>query len=144
MRLNKLKKFIEEQPSLELRKVDFYMALLDRIHFLLHKHLGGKQNKLAEALGVSEAAVSKLINGVKNIETDTIFKLEEVFGESILAVITNKEDRNADYTTIGTSATIKSSMAINATGELNEISFTATNLKIETSNSNKPENTTFS
>lgn len=92
MQLKKLKKFIEEQPTLELRKVNFYMALLDRIHFLLQKHMDGKQNKLAEALGVSEAAISKLINGVKNIETETVFKLEEVFGEPIIAVITDKED----------------------------------------------------
>lgn len=95
MKLKKLKKFIEEQPTLELRKVNFYMALLDRIHFLLQKHLDGKQNKLADALGVSEAAISKLLNGVKNIETETIFKLEEVFGEPIIAVVTDKEYPNS-------------------------------------------------
>lgn len=99
MQLKKLKKFIEEQPTLELRKVNFYMALLDRIHFLLQKHLDGKQNNLAKALGVSEAAISKLINGVKNIETETIFKLEEVFGEPIIAVITDKEDPNSQLNT---------------------------------------------
>jgi len=87
MVLNKLNKFIEAQPSLELRKVDFYMQLLDRIHFLLHKHMNGKQKELADALGVSEAAISKLLNGVKNIETETIFKLEEVFGEPIITVV---------------------------------------------------------
>ena len=95
MKLKKLKKFIEEQPTLELKKVNFYMALLDRIHFLLQKHKDGKQNKLADALGVSEAAISKLLNGVKNIETETIFKLEEVFGEPIIAVVTDKEYPNS-------------------------------------------------
>lgn len=87
MVLNKLNKFKEAQPSLELRKVDFYMQLLDRIHFLLHKHMNGKQKELADALGISEAAISKLLNGVKNIETETIFKLEEVFGEPIITVV---------------------------------------------------------
>ena len=91
MVLNKLNKFKEAQPSLELRKVDFYMQLLDRIHFLLHKHMNGKQKELADALAVSEAAISKLLNGVKNIETETIFKLEEVFGEPIIAVVKTKE-----------------------------------------------------
>ncbi|MBT9483351.1 MAG: helix-turn-helix domain-containing protein [Sediminibacterium sp.] len=63
------------------------MQLLDRIHFLLYKHMNGKQKELADALGVSEAAISKLLNGVKNIETETIFKLEEVFGEPIITVV---------------------------------------------------------
>lgn len=87
MQLKNLQKFKEAQPSIELRKVDFYMQLLDRIHFLLHKHMNGKQKELADALGVSEAAISKLLNGVKNIETETIFKLEEVFGEPIITVV---------------------------------------------------------
>lgn len=91
MVLNKLNKFKEAHPSLELRKVDFYMLLLDRIHFLLHKHMNGKQKELADALSVSEAAISKLLNGVKNIETETIFKLEEVFGEPIITVVKTKE-----------------------------------------------------
>lgn len=90
MQLKNLQKFKEAQPSLELRKVDFYMHLLDRIHFLLHKHMNGKQKELADALGVSEAAISKLLNGVKNIETETIFKLEEVFGEPIINVVKTK------------------------------------------------------
>lgn len=91
MQLKNLQKFKEAQPTLELRKVDFYMQLLDRIHFLLHKHMNGKQKELADALGVSEAAISKLLNGVKNIETETIFKLEEVFGEPIITVVKTKE-----------------------------------------------------
>lgn len=49
--------------------------------------MNGKQKELADALGVSEAAISKLLNGVKNIETETIFKLEEVFGEPIITVV---------------------------------------------------------
>lgn len=32
-----------------------------------------------------------ITNGVKNIETETIFKLEEVFGEPIITVVKTKE-----------------------------------------------------
>ena len=49
--------------------------------------MNGKQKELADALAVSEAAISKLLNGVKNIETETIFKLEEVFGEPFITVV---------------------------------------------------------
>lgn len=106
MQLKNLQKFKEAQPSLELRKVDFYMHLLDRIHFLLHKHMNGKQKELADALGVSEAAISKLLNGVKNIETETIFKLEEVFGEPIISVIQYKEATKSKLSTYQNKAKI--------------------------------------
>ncbi|MBA4260299.1 MAG: hypothetical protein C0446_14140 [Chitinophaga sp.] len=56
--------------------------------------MNGKQKELADALGVSEAAISKLLNGVKNIETETIFKLEEVFGEPIITVVKTKETQS--------------------------------------------------
>jgi plasmid maintenance system antidote protein VapI len=80
-------------PSPEIqRRVELRMAILDRIHELLEQRFGGRQKDLASALGVSEPAVSKMINGYQNFELDTIVRLELALGGSILAVLSDEKD----------------------------------------------------
>lgn len=66
------------------------MQILDRIHELIDLKFEGKQKQLAIALGVSEAAVSKMINGIQNFNIQTIIKLENAFDEKIIEVSKRK------------------------------------------------------
>jgi transcriptional regulator with XRE-family HTH domain len=110
------------------RRIDLVMSTLDRIHELLRKKFNGKQKQLAEALGVSEAAVSKLINGYQNFSLETIVKLEIALGEPILAVVTDEND--ADYCPIRTTNIIKQTMQVDGKGLLgNSIYKEATGVK---------------
>jgi transcriptional regulator with XRE-family HTH domain len=72
--------------------VEHSMSILDRIHELLQKKFDGKQIDLANKLGKSESEISKWLNGVQNFTIFTISKLEEAFGESIIAVCTDSDN----------------------------------------------------
>jgi transcriptional regulator with XRE-family HTH domain len=145
MQLKNLDRFLESPDQFLSRKIEINMALLDRIHFLLRKKFGGRQKDLARAMGISEAAISKMINGVsiKNIETDTLIRLEQIFGEPILGVHTNHEDKNADYTAIGTSCTIRGTTQVDNSGALSEIDFTTAGINSIPSKSPNKEKQIF-
>jgi len=77
-----------------LKQIDPYTAdlvrcnmdILDRIHYLIDKHFGGSQVELAKKLNISEARVSKMVNGLQNFKLKTLKKLEQAFGEKIIVV----------------------------------------------------------
>jgi transcriptional regulator with XRE-family HTH domain len=92
------------------REVRLSMDILDRIHELLEIKFSGKQKDLANALGVSEAAVSKMINGVQNFNIQTIVKLEKAFNAKILEVCT--EMKNTKYVELPIKNTINKKNAV--------------------------------
>lgn len=126
MELKNFKKILAETPPDVERYVEHSMNLLDRIHELLDSRFGGKQKELAAALGVSEAAVSKLLNGVQNFSIKTIAKLEAAFNSPILAVCSN--ELNADYVKVKSSSVITTTMSINTNGDLFDQNFTSAHL----------------
>jgi transcriptional regulator with XRE-family HTH domain len=129
MQLKNLKRILANPDPLTQRKVEFNMAVIDRINKLLGICFKGRQKDLAVALGVSEAAVSKLLNGYKNFELETLHKLEQAFGRPIIGIHTEQDDPQADYTTIGTACTIRTTLHIEPSGRMSEIDFTKAAVK---------------
>ncbi|MDR0793856.1 MAG: helix-turn-helix domain-containing protein [Chitinophagaceae bacterium] len=76
------------------KEVNRSLDILERINYLLDMKFGGKQKLLADKMGKTEAEISKMINGNLNFTLKTIAKLESAFGEEILAVVCNKEQKN--------------------------------------------------
>ncbi|MDI9365571.1 MAG: helix-turn-helix transcriptional regulator [Flavobacterium sp.] len=144
MQLKNLTRILGSPNPLLERKVEINMAILDRIHVLLNRHFNGRQKNLAEALDISEAAVSKMINGYKNFEIDTLLKLEQAFGEPIIGVHTDENNPDADYTAIATSCTIRAHWQVCDTGDLNKIDFTPTSVHLSPLGSTNTESTIFS
>jgi len=89
MQLKNYHKILANVPDETSREVELSMQTLDRIHELLEEKFNGRQKELAEALLVSEAAVSKMINGIQNFNFSTIIKLEKVFNTPILAILSS-------------------------------------------------------
>lgn len=91
MKLNNYTERTQAIPEEVRRHVKYSMDILDRIHHLLHEKFEGNQKLLAEKIGVTEAEVSKWINGNYNFTLMTIAKLEAAFDTDILAVRTIKD-----------------------------------------------------
>jgi len=77
---------LEEKDDYIHDLVRTQMDILDRIHFLLDKYFDGSQAALAVKMGISEARVSKMVNGLQNFTLSTLKKLEQAFGENIIVV----------------------------------------------------------
>lgn len=88
--------FSKTEPYIK-EYVTTQMDILDRIHYLLEKHFDGSQKKLADKLGVSEAAVSKMINGMQNFTLFELKKLEAAFNEDIIIVPCKNEYESASF-----------------------------------------------
>lgn len=99
MALKNFKKVIDETP----KELEFFtedsMHILERLNDLLETKFQGKQKLLAEKLGKSEAEVSKMLSGVQNFTLLTLCKLKAAFGEPIIAIVTNEEEK-AEFTLV--------------------------------------------
>lgn len=94
MKLKNFNNRIAIVPEETKKRVHLSMNILDRIHELLQVKFDGKQKDLALALGISEAAVSKMINGLQNFNISTLSKLEVAFNAQIIAVCTDSLEEN--------------------------------------------------
>lgn len=86
MKLNKLKKIVQEASPESREEVRLALDIQDRLHALLELKFNGKQKLLAEKMGVSEAVVSKWFSGVRNFTIATLAKLSVAFGANIKVV----------------------------------------------------------
>jgi transcriptional regulator with XRE-family HTH domain len=129
MQLKNLERILANPDPLTQREVEFNMAILQRINKLLAICFKGKQKDLAIALGVSEAAVSKMLNGYQNFEIKTLHKLEQAFGRPIIGVLAEEDDPVIDYVPIATHATIRSTLQIEPNGQLQAINYTKSIVK---------------
>ena len=77
---------VNQLDAATIMLVEKQMQILDRIHELLEKKFHGNQKALAAELRVSEAQVSKIINGLQNFTLKSIVSLESAFGEPIIGV----------------------------------------------------------
>jgi transcriptional regulator with XRE-family HTH domain len=101
--------------------VEHSMSILDRINELLLEKLDGKQSELAKKLNKNESEISKWLSGIQNFTLFTISKLEEAFGEPIIAVCTHYEDVNSTFIQCKTPYKTSSvNLAIGNKGELEE------------------------
>lgn len=126
MNLENYFKVLAETPEEVTREVKLSMQILDRINELIQLKFGGKQKDLANALGVSEAAVSKMVNGVQNFNIRTISKLEKVFNSPILAVCSEEEDES-EYIPVKPVPIISTKIHINESGSIIQDEFLMTN-----------------
>lgn len=86
MNLDNHKNLLAEIDPYTENLVRTQMDILDRIHFLLDKYYNGSQAALARKMGITEARVSKMVNGLQNFRLTTLKKLEDAFGENIIVV----------------------------------------------------------
>ena len=114
MQLKNYHKIVTSISATTRRDVQLSMHILDRIHELLEIKFSGKQKDLAIALGVTEAAVSKMINGIQNFNIQTIVKLENVFNAKILEVCSDLEDD--DYIEVRVKNTVRKKILVSKDG----------------------------
>lgn len=129
MQLKNYHKIVSSIPATTRREVQLSMHILDRIHELLEIKFSGKQKDLAIALGVTEAAVSKMINGIQNFNIQTIVKLENVFNAKILEVCSDLEDD--DYIEVRVKNTVRKTILVSKDGlETEEEYFSTSKLQV--------------
>lgn len=80
-------KRLEERRKKISKDIDLFVKhsfdIVDRIHYIL-KEKNMEQKDLAKLLGKSESEISKWMTGTHNFTINTISKIENVLGESIL------------------------------------------------------------
>ncbi|SFD17429.1 Helix-turn-helix [Chitinophaga sp. CF118] len=121
MKLEKFKKIVKE-ASLESREeIRLALDIQDRLHELLELKFDGKQKRLAEKMGVSEAIVSKWFSGVQNFTISTIAKLSIAFEADIIGVITNSDCHiNYEKVTVARHKEVKH-IEVNEQGQMAEV-----------------------
>lgn len=87
-------KRLEERRKKISNDVDIFVKqsfdIVDRIHEILVKQ--GKERKdLARLLGKSESEISKWMTGTHNFTINTLAKIQDVLGESIIQVTKEKQ-----------------------------------------------------
>ena len=75
--------------------VETQMDIIDRIHMLINSKFHGSQKELADAMGVSEANVSKMINGLQNYKLYTLIRLGHALGEKLIQVPCDENHESA-------------------------------------------------
>jgi plasmid maintenance system antidote protein VapI len=129
MQLKNYHKIVSNIPEETRRDVRLSMHILDRIHELLEIKFSGKQKDLAIALGVTEAAISKMINGIQNFNIQTIVKLERVFNAKILEVCTDLEDD--DYIEVRVKNSVRKTISVSKDGlETEEEYLSTSNIEV--------------
>lgn len=79
------------------RSVDYSIFVANRIFDILEKQ-GKTQRELANALGKSEAEISKWLHGTHTFTTKTIAKIEIALGESIFDI--SNQSKKTEYVTV--------------------------------------------
>lgn len=87
-------KRLEERRKKISNDVDIFVKqsfdIVDRIHEILVKQ--GKERKdLARLLGKSESEISKWMTGTHNFTINTLAKIQDVLGESVIQVTKEKQ-----------------------------------------------------
>ena len=88
--MEKINNFDETDPIMD-DFVETQMDIIDRIHMFIDLKFNGSQKALADAMGVSEANVSKMVNGLQNYKLYTLIKLGHALGENIIVVPCNRD-----------------------------------------------------
>lgn len=86
-------KRLEERRKKISNDVDIFVQqsfdIVDRIHEILVKQ-GKEQKDLARLLGKSESEISKWMTGTHNFTINTLSKIQNVLGESVIQVTKEK------------------------------------------------------
>lgn len=72
--------------------ISLSFSIVDRIHEILERQ-GKTQKDLAKMLNKSEAEISKWMRGNHNFTTNTISKIQNVLGESIIEISSYNKDK---------------------------------------------------
>lgn len=120
MKLDKFHKIIKNTPPEVRENIKFSMKVQERIHELLGEKFQGRQKSLADKMGTSEAAISKLLSGLQNYKIKTLMKLQIAFDAPIIAVCTVTSD-NSTYVEVKMTHQIPcTSFEISVSGNLTE------------------------
>lgn len=138
MKLDKYKAVMQKGSPEVKAEVIKAMDILERIHELLDEKFDGKQKLLAQKLNVSEAVVSKWLNGIQNFSMSTITKLEVAFGQPIIAICTNHN--NAGFAQVKVPYAKQNTVIhVSASGKISEeevTTYTTAKMGTETKTSN--------
>ena len=81
-------KALQRLSPQKLSEIRLSVEIVERIDDLMQKH-NINQKQLAQQLGKNPSEINKWLSGTHNFTLKTIIRMETLFGEPILAVITS-------------------------------------------------------